>query len=250
MRLHILALATLLALPIAALAQTAPAPAKPADSMPGMDMSSDSSKPAATPMKMDMDMCMKMSMAEDKPAASSDSMPGMDMSAPAKPVDSQSMPGMDMSKPASPHGMMKKQLTPSTSLTLVIGPKTTVLTLAQLAAMPHKTVTVHNIHTKLDETYSGIPLADLLTANGAPFTKATQHHMLSSYLLAQGTDGYSVIYSAVEVFPDYHTGDVIIADALGGKPIATGGALKLVSSEDKHPMRWVQSLSQIVMVSY
>ncbi|MDR3734458.1 MAG: hypothetical protein P4L10_02855, partial [Acidobacteriaceae bacterium] len=97
---------------------------------------------------------------------------------------------MPMDKPMAKPGMMeKKAAVPSTSLTLVIAGKTVTLTLAQLAALPHKSVTVRNIHSKLDETYSGVALADLLAANGAPFTKETQNKMLKSYIVATGTDG-------------------------------------------------------------
>jgi len=142
--------------------------------------------------------------------------------------------------------MQHKTIAPSTSLTLVLNGKTTTLTLAQIAALPHKSVTVFNLHEKKNETYSGISLAALLTANGAPFDKTTQHTMLHSYILASGTDGYGVIYSTVEVFPDFHTGDVIVADSMDGKPLAEDG-LKLISSEDKHPMRWVHSLTSITL---
>jgi hypothetical protein len=148
----------------------------------------------------------------------------------------------------APEAMQHKPLPASTSLTLVLGGKTTTLSLTQIAAMPHKTVTVHNAHAKADETYSGVPLADILTANGAAFDKTTQHTMLRSYIAAQGTDGYFVLYSTVEVFPDHHTGDVLVADTLDGKPITMSGALKLISTQDTFPMRWVQSLTKITLV--
>jgi len=41
---------------------------------------------------------------------------------------------------------------PSTSLTLTIDGKATTLSIAELQAMPQKTVTVHNEHAKADET--------------------------------------------------------------------------------------------------
>jgi len=155
---------------------------------------------------------------------------------------------MPMDKAAPAAEMKHKIIAPSTSLTLVIAGKSTTLTMAQLAALPHKPVTVFNLHEKKNETYSGVSLADLLTANGAPFTKQTQHDMLHSYILVQGTDGYGVIYSTVEVYtPDYHTGDVIVADSQDGKPLTEDG-LKLISSEDKHPMRWVHAASKITLV--
>jgi hypothetical protein len=50
----------------------------------------------------------------------------------------------------------------STSLILTLDGKATTLYAADVAAMPQKTVTVHNEHTKTDETYTGVLLGDLL----------------------------------------------------------------------------------------
>ena len=40
--------------------------------------------------------------------------------------------------------------------------KAATLSVADLQAMPQKTVTVHNEHTKADESYTGVLLGDLL----------------------------------------------------------------------------------------
>jgi len=44
-----------------------------------------------------------------------------------------------------------------------------------------------------------------------------------------------------------HTGDVLVADQIDGKPIATDGAFKLVSTEEKRPARWVRNLTAITV---
>jgi hypothetical protein len=153
-------------------------------------------------------------------------------------------------QPATPAAEMpQKMIPPTTSLALVVNGKTTTYTLAQIAALPHKTISVYNAHEKKNESYSGVPLAALLIANGAPFTHQTQHDMLNSYILAKAMDGYTVIYSTVEVYtPDYHTGDVIVADTRDGQPITTDG-LRLVNTEDSHPMRWMHSVTTITLVA-
>ena len=56
--------------------------------------------------------------------------------------------------------------------------------------MPQKSITVHNEHTKADETYSGVVLGDLLARSGFPVNSATHRQMLCSYLIADGTDRY------------------------------------------------------------
>ena len=148
------------------------------------------------------------------------------------------MAGMDAPKPPS---------TPSTSLALTVDGKTTTFTVAELKAMPQKSVSVHNEHTKADETYAGVPLSDLLAKAGFLATKATQRKMLRSYLRVEGTDKYWVLYSLTEVEPTEHTGEVIVATSVDGKSLGADGELKLVSSGDTKPQRWVRNLSAITL---
>lgn len=156
-----------------------------------------------------------------------------------RPVNAQSASGgMEMAKPAAPQ---------STSLTLTVDGKATKFSVADLNAMPQKTVKVHNEHTKADETYTGVALGDLLTKAGFVATKTTQRQMLRSYLQAEGTDQYWVLYSVTEVEGSEHEGDVIVATAMDGKGLGADGALKLVSTEDKKPQRWVRNLTAITM---
>jgi hypothetical protein len=136
---------------------------------------------------------------------------------------------------------------PSTSLTLTVDGKATTLSVAELQAMPQKTVTVHNEHTKTDETYAGVLLGDLLAKYGFPVDKTTHRKMLRSYLVAEGTDKYWVLYSVTE--GSEHNGEVIVATSMGGKPLGEDGQLKLVDSGDKKPQRWVRNLSAITVKS-
>lgn len=137
----------------------------------------------------------------------------------------------------------------STSLTLVIDGSTTTLTVADLKAMPQKSITVHNPHAKRDESYSGVELSDLLAKYGAPFNKTTQKRMLHSYLRVEGTDHYFVLYSAAEVEGDIHEGDVIVATGMNGGGLGDDGAIKLIASGDKKPMRWVRNATRITLVT-
>jgi hypothetical protein len=47
---------------------------------------------------------------------------------------------------------------PSTSLTVTVDGKAATLSVAELQAMPQKTVTAHNEHTKAEESYTGVLL--------------------------------------------------------------------------------------------
>ena len=137
--------------------------------------------------------------------------------------------------------------TPSTSLILTIDSKATKLSIADLQVMPQKTVTVHNEHLKVDETYTGVSLSDLLAKYGFPVDKTTHQKMLRSYIKAEGTDKYWVLYSVTEIEPSEHNADVIVAITLGGKPLGEDGQLKIVSSADKKPQRWVRNLTAITV---
>jgi hypothetical protein len=137
----------------------------------------------------------------------------------------------------------------STSLTLTIDGKATTLSVAELQAMPQKTVNVHNEHTKADETYTGVLLGDLLAMYGFPVNQATHRKMLRSYLVAEGTDKYWVLYSVTEIEGSEHDGNVIVATSMNGKPLDEDGQFKLVASGDKKPQRWVRNLSAITVKS-
>jgi hypothetical protein len=137
----------------------------------------------------------------------------------------------------------------STSLTLTIDGKATTLPVADLQAMPQKTVNVHNEHTKADESYTGVLLGDLLAKYGFPLGQATHRKMLRSYLVAEGTDKYWVLYSVTEVEGSEHDGNVIVAMSVNGKPLGEDGQLKLVDSADKKPQRWVRNLMSITVKS-
>ena len=134
---------------------------------------------------------------------------------------------------------------PSTGLTLTIDGNATTISVADLKAMSQKTVTVHNEHLKVDETYTGVSLSDLLAKDGFPVDKSTHQKMLRSYIKAEGTDKYWVLYSATEIEPSEHNADVIVATTLGGKPLGEDGQIKLVSTADKKPQRWVRNLTAI-----
>jgi len=140
-------------------------------------------------------------------------------------------------------GDMNKPIVPSGPLKIVFGDKSSQWTLATLASLPQKTITVHNEHTKADETYSGVQLIDLLTPLGVsdkPHGKG-----LRLYVVAVGSDGYEAVYSIGEITPDVSSSTVIVADTENGKPLAGDGPFKTVTTSDKRPARWVRNLVEI-----
>ncbi len=148
---------------------------------------------------------------------------------------------------ASMGAMAGHDAPPSTSLTLTIDNKPSTLSVADLQAMPQTTVIVHNEHTKVDESYTGVLLGALLANHGLPVDQTTHRKMLRSYLIAQGTDKYWALYSVTEIEFSEHTGNVIVATSINGKPLGKDGQFKLIDSGDKKPERWVRNLSAITV---
>jgi hypothetical protein len=136
---------------------------------------------------------------------------------------------------------------PASPLALTFGDQSATWTAATLAALPHTTVTVFNEHAKLTETYSGVPLIDLLVKLGVPDKPRGKQFKI--YLVAAGSDGYQVVYSLGEITPDVHDAVVLVADSEGGKPIAADGPLKLVATREKRPARWVRNLVTVKVLT-
>ena len=138
---------------------------------------------------------------------------------------------------------------PSTQLTIRgLDGKSITLTPQDIAAMPHKSVSVYNHHTKANETYAGVPLADLLGKVGVPLGENVRGKLFLIGVVAEGTDHYSVLYALAEVDPSIHAGDVIVADSIDGQKLGKDGVFKMVSTEEKRPARWVRNLTSVTVI--
>ena len=152
------------------------------------------------------------------------------------------MNGMETSKcKCMDHGM--ESPVPAGTMRITFGDKSAEWTPATLAALPHQSITVVNGHTKETLTFSGIPLIDLLTRLGVP--DKSEGKLLRLYLVAEGADGYKVVYSLAEIAPAVSHSTVIVADAMDGKPLAGTVPLQLVNTGDKGLSRCVRNLMAI-----
>jgi hypothetical protein len=133
------------------------------------------------------------------------------------------------------------------TLKISFGDKSATWTAATLAPLPHVTVTVHNEHTKADETYSGVPLIALLAPLGV--SEHPRSKDLRLYVVAEGVDLYEVVYSSGEITPDVSGSTVIVADTENGKALAGDGPLKLIATGEKRPARWVRNLVAVKVLA-
>ena len=154
-----------------------------------------------------------------------------------------SMPMGQSPMPMGQMGEMHKPAPPAGPLQIAFADKSATWTPATLAGLPHVTVTVNNVHTKANETYSGVPLIALLTPLGV--SDKPHGKDLRLYVVAAGSDGYEAVYSIGEVTPDVHVATVIVADTENGKPLTGDGPLKLIATGEKRPARWVRNLVAI-----
>jgi DMSO/TMAO reductase YedYZ molybdopterin-dependent catalytic subunit len=123
------------------------------------------------------------------------------------------------------------------------------VTAADLKNMPRKTLTVANPHEKKSETYEGVLLQTLLARAGAPQGHDLRGPAMATYLLAEASDGYRVVFSLAELDADFTDAQVLVADTLDGAPLGANlGPLRLVVPQDKRPARWVRMLKSLIVV--
>jgi len=143
---------------------------------------------------------------------------------------------MKMEHPAIKPGSANK-------LKITYGEKSAEYTTQDLALLEHQAIDVVNGHTKAKEHYAGVRLSTLLTRLGVPDKPHGKDFRL--YIVAEGADGYQVVYSLGEVSPDVHDGTVIVADSLGNEDLTETGPFQLVATGETRPARWVRNLVSI-----
>jgi len=123
------------------------------------------------------------------------------------------------------------------------------LTVADLKAMPRKTLTVVNPHEKKTEKYEGVALEEILRKAGVPQGDALRGPAMTTYVLAEAADGYRVVFSLAELDAGIADSEVIVADTMDGGPLGDkSGPFRLVAPHEKRPARWVRMLKSITVV--
>jgi DMSO/TMAO reductase YedYZ molybdopterin-dependent catalytic subunit len=123
------------------------------------------------------------------------------------------------------------------------------LTAAYLKSMPRKDIRVMNPHTNKTEAYEGVLLEEILRKAGAPHGDELRGALMATYVVAEGEDGYRVIFSLAELDSGFVDSEILVADTMDGAAIgANQGPLRLVAPHEKRPARWVRMLKSITVV--
>ena len=132
----------------------------------------------------------------------------------------------------------------------VTGDVATPLTLNanDLAKMPREHVDVAAPDGP-KSSYEGVTLQEILKKAGIGFGSQMRGKALAAYVLAEASDGYTVVFSLGELDPDLGALHVIVADTRDGKPLAADqGPARLVLPADKEGARSVRMLDKLEVV--
>jgi DMSO/TMAO reductase YedYZ molybdopterin-dependent catalytic subunit len=105
--------------------------------------------------------------------------------------------------------------------------------------LPHTTIKVKRTSGGEDE-YSGVDLADLLTAGGVPLRTALKGADVAKYLHAEGIDGFVAVFA----LPEFDGGPFLVADAVNGAALPPdSGPLQIISPQEARHSRWIKHVT-------
>jgi hypothetical protein len=122
-----------------------------------------------------------------------------------------------------------------------------ILTAGDLAKMPR--ASIHTTTNGTETIYEGVWLHEVLKKAGVPQGSELRGKALAGYVLAEGQDGYQVVFSLGELDPAFIDNEILLADTANG--IALSGAqgrFRLVVPKDKPGARSVRMLTRLEVV--
>jgi DMSO/TMAO reductase YedYZ molybdopterin-dependent catalytic subunit len=109
--------------------------------------------------------------------------------------------------------------------------------------LPRATVRAED-HGGAIVTFEGVPAREILKLVAAPLGHELRGQQLSLYVVAEGADGYKVVYALPEFDPHFTDGLVLIADRKNGQALPPKeGPLRVVVPWEKRQARWVRQLT-------
>ena len=122
------------------------------------------------------------------------------------------------------------------------------LTRADLDKFTRQTVKTRSRDGK-EHKYEGVSVGDLLQKAGVEFGEALHQEAAATYVLAEATDGYRVVFALPEFDSPSIDRLILIADRVDGNPFPAGtGPLQLIAPGDKGHGRWVRQVKSLTLV--
>jgi hypothetical protein len=104
-------------------------------------------------------------------------------------------------------------------------------------------------HEGKKHEYDGVSLQDVLATAGVATGDGLRGKELADYIVAEGSDGYRIVFSVAELDPAFSNTQVIVATRVDGQPLqARDGPMRLVVPGDKRQARWVRMLTSVSLV--
>jgi hypothetical protein len=125
--------------------------------------------------------------------------------------------------------------------------QTRIVTAADIAAMPHRSVMLAPEGGGVARRYEGPSLADLAASVGAP--RGPLHGAsLADIVVVKGADGYRVAFSLADLDPATRREAIILADRVDGGPLpAKEAPFRLAVEGDLRPARSVRMVADITV---
>jgi hypothetical protein len=125
--------------------------------------------------------------------------------------------------------------------------KPTVLTRADIEALPHVKVTTSA--SGAPATFEGVALEAVLEKVGVEFGATLKGKRLASCLLVEAADGYRVVIALPELDPAFTDKQVVLAFLKEGKPLdEKEGPYRIVIPDEKRMARWVRQVTKLKIV--
>ena len=126
--------------------------------------------------------------------------------------------------------------------------KQTVLTRAEIEALPHVKVTTAAAGNS--STFESVSLRAVLERAGVGFGETLKGKRLASCLLVEAADGYRVVIALPEIDSAFSDKQMVLAFSKDGKPLdPKEGPYRLVIPDEKRMARWVRQVTALKIVS-
>jgi DMSO/TMAO reductase YedYZ molybdopterin-dependent catalytic subunit len=94
-----------------------------------------------------------------------------------------------------------------------------------------------------DATFEGVRLSDIVKRAKPRLGEKPMRGTSRGTVLVKGADGYQVVFSLVEIDPDFNDNNIILADQRNGKPLPDPqGPFQIIAPNDKIHARWVRQV--------